>query len=849
MNIILPSGLSRFDTSSSRFDTGSSILIGQYAGKSLEEIGNVFIGNYAGEKAILVSDSVFMGMYAGQYIESANKSIIIGNDLSSKSINKDNILSIGFNNIEKETIGIGSNITSTGINNVIIGKDIDSYSTNSFVYGKDINIQSSYYFIDSLLYNDDTLLLDGYNKIGINDIILNTNILKSSKYYIKYHLNNTIKLPNTIFTNDTDIIFKFKPTGSFSFNLEFNIDTCNLINLRFSDSEILYVNRETKYDLSYSMLLTNENKFIYGEYNIIHIINNDKNYNALSLYINPKYNGYKVDKNNSKNYTNGLINSIKNLKTNNIILSYSLKENEINSNYIYDSIYNTITSNNINSNIDYSDYYAFNNSALYLSFKDFVISINDISINENYNIVYGKKLNIKGIKNICLGINHSIEGDNSIIIGNSINTHIKNSIILGNSNFNNNFNKSSVVLGNENFNNINYSSFEYEKFLSKKPVIIGNKINDIRYDVNICDIILRYSDEITSNELLLTGKNKYDTFLPMAIGYEDNTDVPIRGIYKFKYSSNIIWEYSNYVSNYIVNDIEYNINENIITSNIYFDVNINNSIILHDDKKALYVKNGAYIDTLSLYNNSNFYYTLKTDDKIRENTTYILPEILNNSNYENNTIYLSYENKDSNVLIWKSLEKTLDKLDVYTKNITTSGYIYSSNFIGIGSNLNNINLEDRDTSLLKEGSNLYFTNERVGNIANSSNIKTMNYILLTSNLISKRISSLSTNEIKEGSNLYYTDERYDARLSLKTLDNIYNGTSNKYIKNDIYTDNLLITGTLTVGKIQILGIDFKNNNNNITYINNDITYLKNKVEELNQTIISLLNRIVLLENR
>jgi len=93
--------------------------------------------------------------------------------------------------------------------------------------------------------------------------------------------------------------------------------------------------------------------------------------------------------------------------------------------------------------------------------------------------------------------------------------------------------------------------------------------------------------------------------------------------------------------------------------------------------------------------------------------------------------FLSYTNDSSNYnqLYWNTFENVLNDYDIITRSVTASDHITSYNFIGVASNLFGINLNDRDTSLLKEGSNLYYTHERVGTITNSSNIKSMNYTL------------------------------------------------------------------------------------------------------------------------
>ena len=236
MNRILPFGVSALNTNSSKFNLDAgSVLIGLNAGTSLTDIDNVFIGNSAGNKSLLVGESIFIGMYAGENIETGRKSIIIGNDKSTNSLNKNDIISIGYNNIENDTIGIGSNISCVGTDNVLLGKDIVCEGFNTFTYGNNLTVKNSYYFIDSLIVHDNKLLLDGFDKIGLINIKSNTNIYTSNLFYIQYEINNFIKMPEIMFIKETDIIFKFltKEGQNFEFDLGFYQDHSNLINFNF----------------------------------------------------------------------------------------------------------------------------------------------------------------------------------------------------------------------------------------------------------------------------------------------------------------------------------------------------------------------------------------------------------------------------------------------------------------------------------------------------------------------------------------------------------------------------------------------------------------------------------------
>jgi hypothetical protein len=274
------------------------------------------------------------------------------------------------------------------------------------------------------------------------------------------------------------------------------------------------------------------------------------------------------------------------------------------------------------------------------------------------------------------------------------------------------------------------------------------------------------------------------------------------------------------------------------------DVYIDNPKVLSDDKYALYINHGIYSDTLSLYNTSNYSSKFSKNESSKKNINYVMPETPE-TYHDNDIIFLSYTiNNDNNTLYWNTIDNAFLNSNISAKSIS------SLNFIGVGSNLRGVNLRDRDTSMLPEGNNLYFTSERAGNIAKASNVISMNYTLETSNLISHRISRLDTNDIAEGGdNLYYTNQRFDDRLFTKTLDYIHNGDSNRFITNDIYTNSLLITGTLTVGKIQVLGIDFHNNNGQIEFATkSQFNDLKLTVDNLSDLVNSLQTRVSALEN-
>ena len=180
-----------------------------------------------------------------------------------------------------------------------------------------------------------------------------------------------------------------------------------------------------------------------------------------------------------------------------------------------------------------------------------------------------------------------------------------------------------------------------------------------------------------------------------------------------------------------------------------------------------------------------------------------------------------------------------------TGSMIIYGSVNASQFVGEGNKIYNVNLNDRNTTMLTEGSNLYYTTERVSEIVNASNIDIMayinysdlslsnyihntaialneidmgltHYIFNTSNAIIEKILNLNTDIIKQGtSNLYYKEQYFDESLSTKSLDNIKQGISNLYITNDTYNNDLTINGGISVEYLIIDGIMFSASSNAI----------------------------------
>lgn len=107
------------------------------------------------------------------------------------------------------------------------------------------------------------------------------------------------------------------------------------------------------------------------------------------------------------------------------------------------------------------------------------------------------------------------------------------------------------------------------------------------------------------------------------------------------------------------------------------------------------------------------------------------------------------------------------------------------------------NLANNNTDDLSEGStNLYFTNARADarvNLQTGTNLDLSNKstsdlaegtnLYYTDSRFDTRLATKDTGDLSEGTNLYYTDSRFDTRLATKTTDNLTEGSTNLYFTN------------------------------------------------------------------
>jgi len=369
-----------------------------------------------------------------------------------------------------------------------------------------------------------------------------------------------------------------------------------------------------------------------------------------------------------------------------------------------------------------------------------------------------------------------------VSIGKDLNIEGLNNLIIG-SNMNI-IGNNSIVIGNDNSKNPIFESIiigknNFQNNYSKNSLIIGNN----------------NSTDITNKHQIIIGNNIHNKYLLNI----DNT---------------ILRD-----SNKILIGIE----------EIPVAIGYNsNDIIDLSDKNSLYVKNGIVLSNITLQNSNYFKTSINIPQTLTSNITYTLPIIPN----EFSRILLTTDNHGN--LKWTEtstfdLNTNLNISNLYSSNIYVSGYIF-----GDGRNLTNVNISDKNTDDLIEGSsNLYYTDKRARNIfynfisnittdnvkegsnnlyytsirdsnsfySNLNNITTdnlkegysnlyYNYNHL-SNAILANFANFTTNDLKEGSsNLYLTSTRVDEFFNKKTTDNFKEGSNNRFFTNEIANSNI-----------------------------------------------------------
>ena len=250
----------------------------------------------------------------------------------------------------------------------------------------------------------------------------------------------------------------------------------------------------------------------------------------------------------------------------------------------------------------------------------------------------------------------------------------------------------------------------------------------------------------------------------------------------------------------IIGGIEFS--KSFLDSNLSLTINANLDTVTNGTSNR-FIENNVYSDSLKIEG------TLEADNILIHNNISIINESIYSSecvnivNYTDNPSLLikqigngkifEFENDYSNIFNMLDNGYFGNKMNPQY-NIDIDGVINTTYIKGDGHLLYNVNLIDKNTSELIEGSNLYFTEERVFEVLYGSNYNSSNQFM-------PRIENIY-------SNVMNTLEDTKQSLYCINLDKIVQGAMNKYIVDNIYNDSLVINGTLTVKDVKIIDSEF-----------------------------------------
>jgi hypothetical protein len=334
-------------------------------------------------------------------------------------------------------------------------------------------------------------------------------------------------------------------------------------------------------------------------------------------------------------------------------------------------------------------------------------------------------------------------------------------------------------------------------------------------------------------------------------------------------SSNVqtITQMSTYVDSRIADTKQY-INVLISNSNVlmtaYIDNNINIlSTSVNSNLQVLSTYVGTYVDnSLNLLTGNVNSINDKVDnlvlDQIGQGTTNTF--IVNNIHSSDLIVQGALGAQSINITNYAgynpvltlsqfSLENAADVIQVYSQtgplfvmnkdgyignvanpeyNVDINGTIRGTEIIGNGQQLFDVNISDKSTSELAEGSNLYYTDERAYAVAERALLAASNMFTLDINSYSNfayvfdsfknDVTNTVTNIVTDVQgtienindiNTLVSSELIAFRNALNNLsmDNIYQGSNYQYIVNNMINSSLLVNGTLTVRDIRILDMD------------------------------------------
>ena len=199
------------------------------------------------------------------------------------------------------------------------------------------------------------------------------------------------------------------------------------------------------------------------------------------------------------------------------------------------------------------------------------------------------------------------------------------------------------------------------------------------------------------------------------------------------------------------NDGNFNTLFNTLTVNNIADGIVHQYIVNNKYIGNLNIKGTLYASNIQVYGSistidTSIYQSessiLSSSNSINLQVTNTLNDIVRLYNSKNNTVFVAQNNR-----VGVNKTNPLHDVDIH-------GAIVCDNFIGQGAYMTNINLDDKSTDHLSQGSNSYFDMNRLSYLINHSNLHTSNYILVMSSniLANTRLLLLQSNYISMQAN-------------------------------------------------------------------------------------------------
>ena len=741
-------------------------------------------------------------------LEPIEKLDIIGNVKISGNINN-----ITYQELDKLS-GIDYNIKDRiDTNDINHSNYILNESNILFNIFSNFNIDTSNYIFD--VNDKNNIRIDNVNSAltaASNEIVVNYKLLDDAS---RIYIDNVNSSLNTSIQNIIDIDIPNTSNILYNKSKEFNNDNSNYIISIYN--ELININQNVGGDLiETSNVLYNKSKDFY-------IINSDRidglelNLNSSVTTINNNISTTSnVLFNKSKDFYNLTISEISNVNTN-LTNSINTLNSIVNTNNTNITTYVNTLNTNVNSridllNTDLTDYITANDAYIQninTSANIFTFFNPSQFLYAGNNIINLNKAGYENLGGIKLGPNTTI--DNNGVMSINLATYLGDIEIKGDL-----ITSNLTILGDK-------TTLETNVFTTEK-LEINNSGTDTAVSIvqnGVSDDILSLSN--STGEVLIVRNNGN---IGLGVSIPTNK-LDING------NINIVSGANNFIftidgEDVILNtsnDISRNLNENVTTLNNYINTTSNliseritnldtNLIAETANSSNRFIINNVYGDDLSVIGNvdingninivsgaNNFIFTIDGEDVIL-NTSNDISRNLN----ENVTTLNNYINTTSNLISERitNLDTTniTQSVEANAQNITNVSNLISERITNLNTNviaetanssnrfiINNVYGDDLSVlgniNIVSGANNFIFTIDGEDVILNTSNdISTNlnqnftmlnNYINNTSNDISQRITNLDTNVIAETAN-----------------------SSNRFIINNVYGNDLSINGNLNV---------------------------------------------------